>query len=64
MDQQAIEREQEREEAIQQSEMLRAKISEKEKECERAEDYCAQVTADLQHLQEILKEKDEQFKVR
>ena len=58
LDQQATEREQEREEAQAQQNQLKATLSERDKELEREKDNNAQMAADLTQLQELLKESD------
>lgn len=63
LEQQTIEREQEREDANQQHKMLSAALAEKEKEFERERITSTQLTADVQHLQEVLAEKDKLFQV-
>lgn len=63
MEQQAIEREQEREEASEQQKKLEALLNEKEKECERVKISTSQLTHDVQQLQEALKERDQIFQV-
>ena len=64
LEQQAIEREQEREDANEQHNKLSAALAEKDKEFERERISSNQLTADVQHLQEALKERDQLFQVR
>ncbi|KAI9565881.1 hypothetical protein GHT06_009679 [Daphnia sinensis] len=59
LEQQAVEREQEREEASEQQKKLEALLSEKEKECERMKTSISQITNEVQQLHEALKEKDQ-----
>ena len=63
LEQQAIEREQEREDANEQHNKLSSALAEKEKELERERMSSTQLAADVQHLQEALKEKDQLFQV-
>lgn len=63
MEQQAVEREQEREEASEQQKQLKAALAEKEKECERAKTCADQLTTDVQQLQDSIKEKDKTLQV-
>ena len=63
LEQQAIEREQEREDANEQHNKLSTALAEKEKEFERERMSSTQLAADVQHLQEALKEKDQLFQV-
>ena len=58
LEQQTVEREQEREEAVEQLQLLKAALSEREKECERGKNYTEQLAADVQHLHEGLKDRD------
>ncbi|KAK4018868.1 hypothetical protein OUZ56_000908 [Daphnia magna] len=59
LEQQAVEREQEREEASEQQKKLEALLTEKEKECERMKTSISQLTNEVQQLHEALKEKDQ-----
>lgn len=63
MEQQAIEREQEREEASEQQKKLEYLLGEKEKECERMKVSTSQLSHDVQQLQTALKEKDQILQV-
>ncbi len=63
MEQQAIEREQEREEASEQQKKLEYLFGEKEKECERMKVSTSQLSHDVQQLQTALKEKDQILQV-
>ncbi|XP_057370587.1 interaptin-like [Daphnia carinata] len=58
LEQQAVEREQEREEASEQQKKLEALLTEKEKECERMKTSILQLTNEVQQLHETRKEKD------
>lgn len=58
-----MEREQEREDASQQQKKLEALLAEKEKECDRLKSSFTQLTADVQHLQEALKNKEDAAQV-
>ncbi len=63
LNQQAVEREQEREESLQQLQALRNVLAEKERECERSKAFTAQMALELQQSQDALKEKDTQIQV-
>jgi hypothetical protein len=63
LEQQAIEREQEREEASEQQKKLECLLAEKEKECERMKVSTSQLSHDVQQLQTVLKEKDQILQV-
>ena len=63
MEQQAIEREQEREDASEQQKKLEYLLAEKEKEYERMKISTSQLSHDVQQLQAALKEKDQIFQV-
>lgn len=63
LEQQAVEREQEREEAIDQLNKLKNVFAEKDKECERVKASADQMAADLQQLHDLAKEKDQMLQV-
>lgn len=63
MEQQAVEREQEREEASEQQKKLEALFTEKEKECERMRASVNQLSSDVQQLHDALKDKEKAFQV-
>jgi len=63
LEQQAIEREQEREDASEQQKKLEYLLAEKEKEYERMKISTSQLSHDVQQLQAALKEKDQIFQV-
>lgn len=63
LEQQAVEREQEREEANANQKKLEGLLTEREKEYERISTSAQQLSCDLQHLQEVLKEKERVIQV-
>lgn len=63
LEQQAVEREQEREEASEQQKKLQGALAEKEKELERIKTSADQLATDLHQMQELAKEKDKAFRV-
>lgn len=63
MEQQAVEREQEREDASEQQKKLEALLADKEKECERMKTSINQLSSDVQQLHDAVKEKDKTLEV-
>lgn len=63
LEQQAMEREQEREEAIVQQDKLKALLTEKEKEAERAKESIGHLSSELQSIHESCRHKDKILEV-
>ncbi len=63
MEQQAVEREQEREDASEQQKKLEALLADKEKESERMRTSINQLSSDVQQLHDAVKEKDKTLEV-